>query len=446
MPLALICVFCFCAPADLIQEARQLAWQKQFAAAEKLYREALLQSPRSRDAVIGLAQVLLWEGRYREARRLFRTLPDDINAAEGAATAAYWQGDYRTAEREFAAISVAHPERSVSVKSLAEIRGAGRGDVRLLVDGVRDDQPYRAWRSGVTMSSFSDPLTRWDVAAGGYHIARVEPFVTISNETALPWHRLTVTTMAGVLRWPDGVTRPIGSLAFKRRLTSNAAVTISAEHRELLTNSTAVQTHPAVTRLALAWSRFAQRGWLAGAEAGHNRYFDENSGGYVQGYALWPVLKRQTTTLWIGASAAARNTSENRFELDAMSSTRLPDGTFAYHYRGSYRNYWTPVDYREARAIVTIAQTLRSNVELKAQAERGVARDEARAFGPSAGVSPVPSGVFAFDFRRTFHPYRISAGASLAISPAMKLQCDIERTVTSFYRANGFRAILVRSR
>src|SRR5581483_2818051 len=149
--------------ASLIEQAQRLAWQKEFAAAEKLYRQALKSDPDSRGARFGLAQVLLWEGHYREARSMFLSL-HGADAAEGAATAAYWQGDFRTAEREFAAL----PKSDFARRSLTEIRSASEGDVRIAVDGVDDNQPYRAWRSSVTASTFSDPLTRWDVTAGGY--------------------------------------------------------------------------------------------------------------------------------------------------------------------------------------------------------------------------------------------------------------------------------------
>ena len=43
--------------ASIIEQAQRLAWQKQFAAAEKLYRQALTSDPQSRDARFGLAPV-----------------------------------------------------------------------------------------------------------------------------------------------------------------------------------------------------------------------------------------------------------------------------------------------------------------------------------------------------------------------------------------------------
>ena len=432
--------------AQLIEEAQRLAWQKHFAAAEKLYRQVLRSDPASRDAKFGLAQVLLWEGQYAEARRLFKSLKG-ADAAEGAATAAYWQGDFRTASREFAAI-----DRPFSRQSLAQIRSASAGDVRATVEGLDDNQPYRAWRSSVTVSSFSDPLTRWDVSAGAYGlhnidrgITHTEPFVTATNVLGLPWQRLTITTSAGAIRYPDGKTDPIGGLTLSRKLSSNSSLTISGDHRELLTNATAIDTHASVTRFAAGWSRYIARGWLAGVEAGHNSYFDHNSGNYAQGYALWPIVKRGRTTFWAGGSAAVRNTGETRFELDAVSSVRTSN-FFSYSYRGSYRGYWTPRDFSEARAIVSIAQTFPKDAELKAQIEGGVGRDEARAFGPASGTSPLPHNIFVIDFHRTFHPYRLSAGLSMPVATAYRIQVDIERSVTVFYAANAFRASLVRHR
>ncbi len=458
-----VCLFCFCSAAaaqsdsDVLRRAEQLAWEKQFQAAEALYREILRRSPQWHDATLGLARVILWEGRYREARRLFTELMQrnagDVEAAEGAATAAYWQGDFRTAVREFAAIATKHPERVVPRQNLTEIQSASRGDVRIVTEGIVDDQPYSAWRTSATVSSFSDPLTRWDVTAGAYQVhsplfgvTRNEPFVTAMNEITFPWQRVKITTTAGLLRWPDGLTRPIGGLTIAHRLSPTSTVALTADHRELLTNSSSVITHAALTHLAGAWSRYAPQAWMAGLEGGRNRYFDRNRGVYIQAYALWPITKRQRTTVWIGASAAWRNSDVSRFAFDAISSTRSPAGDFLYSYRGSYRPYWTPQRFREGRAIVSVRQTIGKNAEFKAQAEYGAGHDLARAFGPDRGGTPLPTSIFSFDFDRSFHPYRLSGGLSLTLSPAYRFDGNFERNVTTFYSANAFRASLVRHR
>ncbi|HJT17810.1 MAG TPA: tetratricopeptide repeat protein [Thermoanaerobaculia bacterium] len=423
--------------ASILEQAQQLAWQKQFAAAEKLYRQVLQSDPASPAARFGLAQVLLWEGRYREARTMFLSLPG-ADAAEGAATAAYWQGDFRTAAREFAAL----PNRDFARRGLAGIRSASEGDARVDFEGIDDNQPYRAWRSSVTASMFSDPLTRWDVTAGGYSInsinrgeTRTEPFAIVSNAYVLPSQRLTITSSLGALRFPDSSTHPIGGLTIARKVGANS-LSVTADHRELLTNASAIDTHASVTRLAASWTHYKPHDWLAGIETGHNRYFDGNSGDYAQGYFLWPIARG----FLAGASAAVRNSRETTFFLDSESST-LTGNSFTYSYRGAYRAYWTPIDFREARAIVAFQTSA-----LKVQVEGGIGSDRARAFGPSSGPSLIPSNIFVFDFRRTFHPWRAEVSWSAPVAASYRLQIDVERSVTVFYAANAVRASLVRHR
>src|SRR6266849_5600630 len=57
-----------------LAEAQRLASRKRFHEAEQHYRELLRRQPGWRDAALGLAQVVLWEGHYREARALFLDL------------------------------------------------------------------------------------------------------------------------------------------------------------------------------------------------------------------------------------------------------------------------------------------------------------------------------------------------------------------------------------
>jgi len=444
------------APPPTLEDAQRLAWDRHFAEAEQMYRAILLRDPRSEPVRIGLARVLLWEGHYREARAMFLRLasenPGNLDAAEGAATAAYWQGDFRTAAREFRSIAAAHPERMTASRDLHAIELASRDSERLLIDGIDDDQPYRLWRSEAEASIFTDPLTRWDITAGGYRAddptlaaVRSEPFVSIANETVLPWQRLTIRAALGVLRSPDGTTRPTGSLSLRFRTGGASSFEIAADRSALLRTATAVRDHPAVTRMFAAWNRSTGKNWLAGFEGGSLRYFDRNRGWYAQGYGLWPVVRRGGLIVRAGASGALHDTRESRFYVEAITSQRS-GAQFLYDYRGAYTPYWTPQDLREARAIVAASDAVTGRMSFRLQLEAGVARDRAEAFGPANGPSPLPPTIFTFGFRRTFHPTRISVGAALAVTPQYTLEISVQRETTVFYRANEFRASVVRTR
>ena len=76
-----------------------LAAARRFDEAEAEYRRELRERPQDWRLRLGLARVILWDGRYREADHEFAALlaerPSDPNALLGYAQAAYWNGDFR---------------------------------------------------------------------------------------------------------------------------------------------------------------------------------------------------------------------------------------------------------------------------------------------------------------------------------------------------------------
>lgn len=426
--------------ADL-QRAQKLAWDKQFSAAERVYRDVLERSPQSREAALGLARVLLWEGRYRDARRRFIALGD----REGAATAAYWQGDYRTAAREFRSL----PGNSFARESLAAIEQNARGTDRVAATWLDDDQPFQALRVAGSSSFFSDALTRWDAEAGWASLAaprlddrRTTPFATLANETVLPWQRLTIRSSAGIQRYPDRSMRFIGELSGRWRVWKATTLSATVARRELLATTTSLASHPFVTTRSIQWLRSLDRSWIAGAELGSHRYFDSNRGRYAQGYLLLPLRwSAAPAALYAGASAAFRDTAGDRFYLEAVSGSRTAAGGFSFAYRGAYTPYWTPRHQREVRAIALI-----TFAHLKLQLETGTAHDTVAGFGPDSGSTPLPSGIFSFDFRRTSHPGRAAITFDHKLTPRYGFQVTAERSTTAFYTANAIHASLVRQR
>ncbi|HEU4523285.1 MAG TPA: tetratricopeptide repeat protein, partial [Thermoanaerobaculia bacterium] len=87
--------------ADPYTRAEALAAERQFDQAEIEYRSQLETRPQDWRLRLGLARVILWDGRYAEAEDHFSALladrPADVNALLGYAQAAYWWGDFRAA-------------------------------------------------------------------------------------------------------------------------------------------------------------------------------------------------------------------------------------------------------------------------------------------------------------------------------------------------------------
>jgi tetratricopeptide (TPR) repeat protein len=423
------------AAADDLQRAHELAWAKRYAEAEALYR----QIP-SDAAKLGLARVVMWQGRYAEAVALFAQL-DGVEALEGRATAEYWSGDFRSAARDFRRVLALDPNRELARKSLAEIESTARPSQRVTIDGSTDDQPLDALRGEVAATFFSDPLTRWTVAASRYRF-EAERFgrrsdgeaVSIANETKIrDW---TLAATLGVFTFPDGVRRPIGGASARWRWLS-----LRVDRTPELASATSLDTHAASTTTALRWDR--DREWLAAAEISHRRYSDGNEGRAAIAYAVAP-LRRNAWTLWAGASAALRDTDESRFGITAISST-LDGATFRYQYRGEYDPYWTPDDLAEGRVVLAVERRFaRGGVKL--HGDGGYARDRGRTFGPGSGTTPFPPQTFAFAFDRTYHPWRAGLTADVALTPTLRFETGVERSATVDYRVTAFHAALVRRR
>ena len=422
--------------ADDLQRANELAWGKRFAEAEAMYRRL----PPTPEVRLGLARVVMWQGRYAEAIALFERL-EGVEALEGKATAQYWSGDLRSAARNFRRVLELDPNRATARQSLNEILATARPSQRITVDGTHDDQPLDLIRAEAAAEFFSDPQTRWTVSAGRYRVEAERfgrtsggDFASLGGEAT--WRGFTTAAALGVFTFPDGVRQAVGSASVRRR-----SLTLRVERRPELASATALTTHAASTTTALRWDHDGR--WLGAAEVSHRRYHDANTGSAAVAWAVVPI-RRNGWTLWGGASFAARDTSESRFRVTAISSTR-EQTLFRYRYRGEYDPYWTPQNLLELRAVAAVERRWNRGT-VKLQADGGWARDRGVAFGPDIGPAPFPSAVTASGFDRSYRPWRATLTGDLRVARDFRVQVGVERSVTVDYRANSFYAALVRRR
>ena len=426
---------------DDIRTAEQLAWDKRFVESESLYRDILRRVPASGAATLGLARVVMWQGRYQEAIALFDSIrPPTPDSLEGRATAEYWGGDLRSAARDFARVLQRSPDRENARKSLAEIRSLAVPTQRITIGRAHDDQPLSAIRSEAEAAFYSDPQTRWTAAAGGYHLDAPHvgdaggAFARIANDTT--FGRLTIGGTLGLFTFPDGVRRPIGGVSARYR-----QVSLSVERREELATATAIRTHGASTAATLRWTH--EKNWLAAVEVSSRRYFDDNTAHSVLAYAVAPI-RRNGFTFWAGASAAVRDTEESRFRITNISGTRDGD-FFRDQYRGEYDPYWTPDDLAEARLVAAVERRF-DRLGVKLHGDGGFARDRGRAFGPDAGPGSFPASTFEFAFDRSYRPWRAGISLDYELNPTLRLEAGAERSVTVDYRSNNIHVSLVRRR
>jgi tetratricopeptide (TPR) repeat protein len=382
---------------SMLARANALAARKDFAAAERAAAEAVQRYPASRDARLALADILLWEGRYDEARERFAELltrnPSDGDARLGIAHAEYWSGDYRTALRDFRVVS----ERPEAQRAIREIGAASAPGYAVGAVLLSDDQPYRAASGTISVFAFSDPLTKWQIdiddshrTSGGRDVTT--PAVRAGVETTIVPLHATVRASLGRMRFPDDTTTALPALAAMFKL-SDTALTVSASREPLLRTVASLGAHPNADVLSLRWSRddrFA-------VHAEQLRYFDGNRGNAVDAFMLHPL-----GAFSFGASAAWRNTSESRFV------------------GGVYDPYYTPRGLREGRAVASWKMR-HGRADVGIHVDAGVGRD---------------------DIAGSFHPWRVMLNFTSPIADRATLAIAAERNATAFYTSNEIRASL----
>jgi tetratricopeptide (TPR) repeat protein len=427
--------------------AETLAWAKRFPQAEAQYRAVLQRDHNSRAAALGLGQVLLWEHHYAagaaQYRRVLSAHPGDVDAQRGLAFADYWSGDYRRAQRELQALLRSRPNDAEVRKALADI-GYGSRPVAA-TDGsvVNDDQPFRRAMATATYTAFSDPLTKWTATAGTYAVAAqrlgfgsaTAPFAGVGGDAKFPASQLRAAVSIRLLRFPDGVTQPLGNVALSREWNNNA-VRAAVDRSELLYTATSMLSHPCATTATLGWSRSTDA--ASSAAAVHaTRYFDGNHGRAADAYHLFRVAHSRSASLMMGGAASYRDSDETRFRLVGASATRTANG-YDYAYTAQYDPYWTPQQLAEVRAIVA-ASVVAGRTTFHLRADGGIGRDRDLQFGSSSGASAsVPVFVTPATVMRTFHPWRVSADAVIPTRGSMSFTAGFEHQVTVFYTANTF--------
>lgn len=440
------------AEEEMLHRAEELAWSRQFAMSEKIYRDALERFGPSRRQQLGLGRALLWQGDYDAARREFVQLlvqqPADPDALEGLAQAAYWSGDYRQAQRVFEQLTGVIPDHAVALKSLHEIASASRPLAQARLSYLHDDQPYAILGSDLSVVLSSDPLTRWTAELKTSRLEDQSAGIEEQSWSAggkstfrIPRWSMEVDAGARMVSFPDDEQRLLGhlSVSYEPRKFWNTAV--SWEQRELLSTATSLDSSVYVT--TRAFNVGYEGAWSSSATARQLRYSDGNSGESADIWGLVPLIRRNESSISAGVSVAWKDTRDNRFQFTRAESSPVGD-VFHYRFRGVYDPYWTPHELLDARIVLAGVLKAPADTWVRFHLDGGWARDQAITFAPPVGSTPLPQFTFPFLFAREFHPWFAEAEITIPIG-ATRLKAAYRHRVTVFYSADEYQASLVRS-
>lgn len=421
-----------------------LAAARRFDEAEAEYRRELRERPSDWRLRLGLARVILWDGRYREADKAFAALvaerPSDGDALLGYAQAAYWSGDFSRARQRYERLRDVDPGHAEAKKVLSDIALLSAPGYEVGATIRDDSQPYRVSMTRAKFSYFSTPLVRWDLIGGVGQVSDGESsMVSVGAGVSATFPRLrsTVEAKGEQFRFPDGFSATLGEAAVTRSLPGRSALVVSARRTALLGTAFSVDDHETVTRYSLSWRRDPEARWLAAVGAHSLHYSDGNRGSGADAWFVAPVFGRDSFMLRAGASAAWRDTELDRFRFTTFRSDQERPGVWRYTYTGVYDPYWTPHELKEGRVVMVAELTW-----LKIHADAGYARDRALGFGPRTGTTPNPLFIHPNMQERSYRPWRAGAEITWPLPNRIELRARYLHEVTAFYRANEFEASL----
>ncbi len=453
-------------PAATLAQAQSLVRAGKLTEAAELCRAELARTPEATELRRMLAWVMAWDHQYGTAESLWRELlakePGDHAAREGLATTLYWEGCPRAAAVEFRRVLEAAPGNAAARRQLMEIEHARRSTYTLDLTYQTDDQPYSSLRADLATSLLLDGGLRLGARVGLQALSADDaealglsrssgqaPYVGASVEKDLLDRHLTLGGAVRILRYPEGDAEPLGGIAATLPMAGlHSRLRLNVERQELFQSATSLDETHYATDLGLRWELETPAGLLGAAGLRRTDYFDDNAGVAADGYILAPLRRLdggdgRRLKVWVGASAAYRDTDETRYRVAATTATPGAGGGYTYRYEGVYDPYHTPQAQQEVRAVGAIEAELREWLRLKVHGDFGRGREDAVGFGPETGATPMPTGVGSGTFSRSYSPWRAGAGLSLALTPALHLRVGYQHSESAFYNADEVTTSLV---
>lgn len=375
------------------------------------------------------AEVLGSTGAFERAAALIVPLadaPDPVvrgRALTLLGTLAYWGGDLPAAVDHFEAALALDPTSVEAARQLAEIRAATRPWLRLSLQGMEDNQPYRRGHGELEGGLFLTPLWSAAVAVvprvldpgapagrGPRSHGTTEAAVMLAG--FLPAARLDLTLAAGAAIQEDVTWTGEATLA--RGLGRGLRLRATAERDRYLWTTSSADTLLMVDGLEVALDAAASPRWAGEAVLHVARFPDGNTVRTAYGWLLAPLAP----VLRAGASVAWEDAEETRW------SPAL-DG---------YAPYFTPERQRTVSVLGELALPLGA-ATLRASGSWGVWARELAPSGVAVGrPGNAPDRTAVIFDERAFTPWSARAALDLPAGDHLTLHAEAERAATAFYR------------
>jgi tetratricopeptide (TPR) repeat protein len=342
--------------------AQSVYWSKRFSKSMMIYEEAIRSHPDNYYLILDYGIKLVDIGELKKAKPLLeKYLTYDslgTDALIALAKLAYWQGKYKMALTATDKVLSFQPENSRAKGLQDEIILAKAPWIELSTEVMQDDQPLISYtpllEMGFSKNAFINPLINvalpFYISDGDHYQT---PDLRISNKMIFINNKLRLLIEGGVFKLPAGEYIPQAGFHLGKTIFRFFNLEFITEHKPYLSTK-ANMTNP-MKRLnydfSLNWS--GKKGWSG--RIGHNIidfYTEKNKVSSSSFWLLTSPMKIGKTNTHLGYSYSYSNSDENRFIPRETIEDIITAGDYHSQIKGVYNPYFTPRDQHINSAII----------------------------------------------------------------------------------------------
>lgn len=418
--------------------AQVLYWMKDFDGAISLYQNFLQSNP-NRYVQLDYGRMLYQLSRYKEAKPILedyiKTDSQNVEALDMLGDIAYSEGHSETARQYFQKVLVQYPKNEWALKSMAELNLAASPYIKLLGAYANDSQPLSSTlgsiEAGKYFSNLLSPkliaqIQSFDANGTNHQVSSFQ----LGNKFSFPTAKFDATFSGGFYQNPiTSTSNWLGSIELNQKLSPAFSLNASASHQPYFNTISSLKQTVTYDTYIVALMLNKANGWMGWAGFIQQQYMDSNA---IQSYAAWlllPPLKLSDISFHIGYSVNFSNSNRDNF----VATTPLAQARATNVVDGIYTPYFTPLNQLENSVLANLLFKPDQNIAISLNSRIGL---YTVADKPGFFIGLPGNTIQKRYVSEKYTPIELNAKFSYSISSKTSLDAGYTYLKTFFYNSN----------
>ncbi len=407
------------------------------------YEEAIRGNPDDWTLKLDFADKLSKTGNLEKSRNIFIAYLEidskSTHIFEQLARISFLEQNYSAAEKEInQALNLNPDDKNVQAikKKIIEAKSVWFNQKNNVIG---DDQPYSRFSTQFETGQSLNHLFDWKLGlATTVFITQSKkyfsPELNFSNKMFWYEKGFIFSTMAGLIRLPDGNVSGMTALAVGKKINRNFSIDLNSSYSPYVSTLSSLDNTPNFlnTQLGIRWEN--NKNWQGKLVCGYNYFINDQN--YIFNFGGWfliPPLKMNFMTISFGYGFNFSDSHESRFESIKSLNQILNSWNTTQEINGVYDPYFTPNHQQVHNAIFSFSAPFTKRMNLSGKAVYGIL---AQADNPYLYLSTNDEDVtiISRDFSTIyFNPLELNLNLELDFMERKSLKFEYVYMKTSYY-------------